>query len=116
MDRTTKCGSLAARVHWAAVPLRRAADELGQTVVLVTHDPIGAAFADRVLFLRDGLLVDALQRPTADGVVARMAVLEAYRFPPFGPSGGKSRHLPPPRGACAATIQCYYVPVVSNTG
>jgi putative ABC transport system ATP-binding protein len=57
--------------------LRGAVDELGQTVVLVTHDPIGAAFADRVLFLRDGLLVDALDRPTADAVVARMAALEA---------------------------------------
>jgi putative ABC transport system ATP-binding protein len=57
--------------------LRSAADELGQTVVLVTHDPVGAAFADGVLFLRDGLLVDALQRPTADAVVARMAALEA---------------------------------------
>jgi putative ABC transport system ATP-binding protein len=56
--------------------LRSAADELGQTVVLVTHDPIGAAFADRVLFLRDGLLVDAIDRPTADAVVARMAALE----------------------------------------
>ena len=33
---------------------------------------------------------------------------------PFGPSGGKSRHLPPPRGACATTSQCYYIPVVSN--
>jgi putative ABC transport system ATP-binding protein len=56
--------------------LRSAADELGQTVVLVTHDPVGAAFADRVLFLRDGLLVDAIDRPTADAVVARMAALE----------------------------------------
>jgi single stranded DNA-binding protein len=35
--------------------------------------------------------------------------------PTFGPSRGRSRHLPPPRGACTATIQCYYVPVVNNT-
>ena len=34
--------------------------------------------------------------------------------PPFGPSDGESRHPPPRGGACAATIQCYYAPVVSN--
>ncbi|MBU0704537.1 MAG: ATP-binding cassette domain-containing protein, partial [Chloroflexi bacterium] len=38
--------------------LRRSCDELGQTVVVVTHDPRAAAYADRVVFLRDGLVVD----------------------------------------------------------
>ncbi|MFZ5818047.1 MAG: ABC transporter ATP-binding protein [Bacillota bacterium] len=43
--------------------LRRSSDELGQTVVLVTHDPQAAAYADRVLFLRDGLLAGELPVP-----------------------------------------------------
>ena len=43
--------------------LRRAVDELGQTVVMVTHDPVAAAYADSVLFLADGRIVDHLDRP-----------------------------------------------------
>ena len=38
--------------------LRRAVDEFGQTIVMVTHDPTAAAIADRVLFLADGRIVD----------------------------------------------------------
>ena len=49
----------------------------GQTVVMVTHDPVAAAHADRVVFLADGRLVDDLARPTADAVAARMAHLSA---------------------------------------
>jgi putative ABC transport system ATP-binding protein len=45
--------------------LRRAADDLGQTIALVTHDPAGAAHADRILFLRDGRLVHESPRLTA---------------------------------------------------
>ncbi|MGW0435090.1 ABC transporter ATP-binding protein [Micromonospora sp. NPDC003197] len=56
--------------------LRRGVDELGQTVVLVTHDPTAAAYADRVLFLADGALVDELSAPTADLVLDRMKGLE----------------------------------------
>ena len=52
--------------------LRSTARALDQTVVLVTHDPQVAAAADRVLFLADGLLVDRLERPTAEQVTARM--------------------------------------------
>ena len=52
--------------------LRRAADEIGQTIVMVTHDPTAAASADRVLFLADGRLVDELGQPTADRVLERM--------------------------------------------
>ncbi|MFD0637389.1 ABC transporter ATP-binding protein [Catenulispora yoronensis] len=47
--------------------------EFGQTVVMVTHDPVAAAYADRVLFLADGRIVDELQAPEAAGVAARMA-------------------------------------------
>ncbi|GLY02369.1 ABC transporter ATP-binding protein [Actinoplanes sp. NBRC 101535] len=55
---------------------RRAVDESGQTVVMVTHDPLAAGWAHRVLFLRDGRLVEELVRPTADTVLARLAALE----------------------------------------
>jgi putative ABC transport system ATP-binding protein len=56
--------------------LRRSVDDLGRTVVLVTHDPTAAAYADRVLFLADGRLVDELDAPTADRVLDRMKSLE----------------------------------------
>lgn len=52
--------------------LRDTARRLGQTVVIVTHDPQVAAHADRVLFLADGRLVDQLDAPTAEQVAARM--------------------------------------------
>nr|WP_233158989.1 ABC transporter ATP-binding protein [Actinophytocola xanthii] len=56
--------------------LRRGVDELGGTVVMVTHEPAAAAYADRVLFLADGRLVDELDGPTAERVLDRMKSLE----------------------------------------
>ena len=56
--------------------LRAAADEFGQTVVIVTHDPRAAAYADRVVFLADGAAIDELANPTAEGVLDRMKQLE----------------------------------------
>ncbi|MET7853997.1 ABC transporter ATP-binding protein [Streptomyces avermitilis] len=52
--------------------LREAVDELGQTVVMVTHDPGAAAHSDLVLFLGDGRIVDEMARPTAEAVLERM--------------------------------------------
>ncbi|MFJ6697417.1 ABC transporter ATP-binding protein [Streptomyces sp. NPDC091272] len=52
--------------------LRNSVRELGQTVVMVTHDPVAASYADRVVFLADGRIVDEMLRPTADGVLDRM--------------------------------------------
>ncbi|MCF6526575.1 ABC transporter ATP-binding protein [Streptomyces sp. JJ36] len=52
--------------------LRRSVDELGQTIVMVTHDPVAAAYADRVLYLADGRIVDEMRRPTAEDVLDRM--------------------------------------------
>ena len=52
--------------------LRDAVDRLGQTVVIVTHDPNAAAYAHRVLFLSDGRIVDEMRSPTADAVLDRM--------------------------------------------
>ncbi|MEU8968053.1 ABC transporter ATP-binding protein [Streptomyces monashensis] len=54
--------------------LRGAVDDLGQTVVMVTHDPGAAAHADLVLFLADGRIVDEMAQPTADAVLERMRV------------------------------------------
>jgi putative ABC transport system ATP-binding protein len=56
--------------------LRRSVEELGQTVVMVTHEPAAAGYADRVLFLADGRIVDELRDPTADSVLDRMKSLE----------------------------------------
>ncbi|WP_084734518.1 ABC transporter ATP-binding protein [Actinophytocola xinjiangensis] len=56
--------------------LRRGVDEFGRTVVLVTHDPAAAAYADRVLFLADGRLAGELTEPTANRVLDRMKTLE----------------------------------------
>ena len=49
--------------------LRRAVDEMGQTIVMVTHDPGAAAHADAVVFLADGRIVDHMADPTADRVL-----------------------------------------------
>ena len=57
--------------------LRRAVDQLGQTVVIVTHDAHAAGYADRVVFLADGRLVDELRAPTADAVLDRVKRLES---------------------------------------
>lgn len=55
--------------------LRRSVDELGQSVVMVTHDPTAASFAHRVLFLADGRLVGELTDPTPDTVLAALTAL-----------------------------------------
>ncbi|MEV5885901.1 ABC transporter ATP-binding protein [Streptomyces sp. NPDC052020] len=71
--------------------LRGAVDDLGQTVVMVTHDPGAAAHSDVVLFLADGRIVDRMERPTARAVLERMKRFDAVR----GPSGDGG---PPARG------------------
>ena len=52
--------------------MRRAVDEMGQTIVMVTHDPVAASFADRIVFLADGRIVDEMFDPTAERVLDRM--------------------------------------------
>ncbi|MET9952161.1 ABC transporter ATP-binding protein [Streptomyces sp. NPDC006339] len=52
--------------------LRQSVDELGQTIVMVTHDPVAASYADRVLYLADGRIVDEMYAPTAEQVLDRM--------------------------------------------
>ncbi|MEU6989559.1 ABC transporter ATP-binding protein [Streptomyces sp. NPDC046465] len=60
--------------------LRSAVDGMGATVVMVTHDPSAAAYADRVLFLADGSLVDRLERASAAQIAARMTSLTAPAY------------------------------------
>jgi putative ABC transport system ATP-binding protein len=64
LDRSTGKGVLTL--------LREAVDQYGQTVVMVTHDPDAAAWADRVLFLTDGRVVDELDRPSVPRVTERL--------------------------------------------
>jgi putative ABC transport system ATP-binding protein len=80
--------------------LRRAVDELGQTVVMVTHDPVTASYADRALFLADGRIVDHLDDPTPPAVLDRIKSLEGSvdkhvlsRSAPPTPSGQTAHYL-----------------------
>ena len=57
--------------------LRRAVDDFGQTIVMVTHDPSAAVYSDRVVFLRDGAPVSEMVRPTVESIFDRLKELEA---------------------------------------
>jgi putative ABC transport system ATP-binding protein len=57
--------------------LRDSVSKLGQTVVMVTHDPIAAGYADRAVFLADGRVVDDMPEPTVEKVLDRMKRLGA---------------------------------------
>jgi putative ABC transport system ATP-binding protein len=52
--------------------LRRAVDDFGQTIVMVTHDPVAASYADRIVFLADGRVVDEMFEPTVERTVEHM--------------------------------------------
>ncbi len=54
--------------------LKRSVHEFGQTIVMVTHDPVAAAYTDRVVFLADGKVVDELRSPTSETVLKKMAL------------------------------------------
>ncbi|MGH3661680.1 MAG: ABC transporter ATP-binding protein [Micromonosporaceae bacterium] len=56
--------------------LRNSVREFGQTIVMVTHDPVAAAYADRIVFLGDGRIVDEMHNPTADDVLDRLKRLD----------------------------------------
>jgi putative ABC transport system ATP-binding protein len=57
--------------------MRRAVDTSGQTIVMVTHDPHAASYADNVLFLADGQIIDEMPNPSAERVLDRMKQFEA---------------------------------------
>jgi putative ABC transport system ATP-binding protein len=67
--------------------LRRSVDEFGQTVVMVTHDPVAAAYTDRVVFLADGKVVSELRSPTRDLVLERMTRMDERTPSGSGPAG-----------------------------
>jgi putative ABC transport system ATP-binding protein len=52
--------------------MQRAVRELGQTIVMVTHDPVAASHADRLVFLADGRIVDEIEHPTAEAILDLM--------------------------------------------
>jgi putative ABC transport system ATP-binding protein len=52
--------------------MRKAVDDLDQTIVMVTHDPVAASYADRIIFLADGHVVNEMTEPTADRVLDLM--------------------------------------------
>ncbi len=55
--------------------MREAVDSLGQTIVMVTHDPVAASYSDRVVFLADGKIVGEITSPTTDAIIDEMKVL-----------------------------------------
>ena len=57
--------------------MKNAVEELGQTIVMVTHDPVAASYSHKVVFLADGKIVDQLEQPTVEGVLDRIKKLEA---------------------------------------
>ena len=61
--------------------LRNSVREHGQTIVMVTHDPNAASYADRVIFLADGAVVDELTEPTADAVLDKLKSLDVAPGP-----------------------------------
>jgi putative ABC transport system ATP-binding protein len=61
--------------------LRDSVSRMGQTIVMVTHDPSAAAYADQVLFLTDGQIVDTMTEPTAERVLERMKGFDAAARP-----------------------------------
>jgi putative ABC transport system ATP-binding protein len=69
--------------------LRRSAEERGQTIVMVTHDPVAAAYADRALFLSDGSLVHEMHAPTASAVLERMKASDASGVAAQGEDTGR---------------------------
>ena len=73
--------------------LRDSVRDHHQTIVMVTHDPVAASYADRVIFLGDGAVVDDLAEPTADGVLDRMRTIDARV------GGGADGPAPIPAGA-----------------
>ncbi|OAR27239.1 ABC transporter [Streptomyces sp. ERV7] len=90
--------------------LREAVDRLGQTVVMVTHDPVAAGRADLVLFLADGRIVDEMPRPTAEAVLDRLrlfsggagtdaATAQGDHSREGRSPGGRAPGSPPPDGA-----------------
>ena len=59
--------------------MRRAVDEFSQSIVMVTHDPVAASYADRIVFLVDGQIINELRNPTREAIIDQMKTLEVRR-------------------------------------
>ena len=55
--------------------MRQAVREFGQSIVMVTHDPLAASYADRIVFLADGKIVDTMDEPTSARIIDRIKTL-----------------------------------------
>ncbi|MFI1223240.1 MULTISPECIES: ABC transporter ATP-binding protein [unclassified Streptomyces] len=91
-------GALDSTTGRAVLGLLRDMTDEGRTVIMVTHDPVAASFADRVVFLADGRIRDELDAPSAERVAARMAVGSAS---PTGASPASSASAAAPASASA---------------
>ena len=80
--------------------LRRSVVEFGQTIVMVTHDPVAAAHTDRVVFLADGVVVDEMFEPTAEKILERMKRLDPRLHSPVTPPAAEA----PSGGPAAAEV------------
>ncbi|MFC6883179.1 MULTISPECIES: ABC transporter ATP-binding protein [Actinomadura] len=69
--------------------MRRSVDEFGQTIVMVTHDPTAAGYADRALFLADGRIVHEMADPTADRVLDHLKRLDGEDLDGGEPDSGE---------------------------
>jgi ABC-type enterochelin transport system ATPase subunit len=78
--------------------------DFGQTIVMVTHDPNAASYADRVIFLGDGQIVDEMRDPTAEAVLDRLKHLDVQLPDPDDPV--------PPRDAATSVPDATASPVV----
>lgn len=58
--------------------LQRSVRDFGQTIVMVTHDPVAASYSDRVIFLADGRIVDEIREPNAERVLEHMAAIQTH--------------------------------------
>ncbi len=73
--------------------MREAVDDLGQTIVMVTHDAKAASYADRTVFLADGLLQGEMLNPTADQVLDYMKILQVGQFVKGIPEGATAEEV-----------------------
>ncbi|GIG61531.1 ABC transporter ATP-binding protein [Longispora fulva] len=87
--------------HEVLALLRGTVDRHGQTVIMVTHDPAAAGYADRVVFLADGRVVDVVSGLDAEAVATRMARLEATAARPSPAGTGAPRRRPDGPGGSA---------------
>jgi putative ABC transport system ATP-binding protein len=86
--------------------MRNAVDEFGQTIVMVSHDPVAASYADRIVFLADGKIADEMLKPTAAAILDHLKMLDATLTGPTDLSemNGESNGTVTPKPIYAAQL------------